>query len=114
MEPGVTGLEVDRVQREWMQENGSMNVLWNTGHPVGYVAHDIGPSLGGAQEGRDPGPTAYRELRSGNVFAYDGFYMWEIEGGTKTISVEEMAFITDDGAECLTDPQEELILIPSN
>ena len=113
MAPGVTGLEVDRVQREWMQENGSMNVLWNTGHPVGYVAHDIGPSLGGAQEGRDPGETAYRELRSGNVFAYDGFYKWDIEGGTKTISVEEMAVITDNGAEYLTDPQEELILISS-
>jgi len=102
------------VQREWMRENGSMNVLWNTGHPVGYVAHDIGPSLGGAQEGRDPSETAYRELREGNVFAYDGFYMWEIEGGTKTISVEEMAVITGSGAEYLTDPQEELILISSD
>lgn len=114
MEPGVTGLEVDRVQRDWMRENGSMNVLWNTGHPVGYVAHDIGPSMGGAQEGRDPSETAYRELRSGNVFAYDGFYKWEIDGGTKTISVEEMAVITDSGAEYLADPQEELILISSN
>ncbi|HKL14489.1 MAG TPA: M24 family metallopeptidase [Balneolaceae bacterium] len=114
MKPGVTGLAVDRVQREWMRENGSMNVLWNTGHPVGYVAHDIGPSLGGAQEGRDPSETAYRELREGNVFAYDGFYMWEIEGGTKTISVEEMAVITGSSAEYLTDPQEELILISSD
>lgn len=113
MRPGVTGLEVDRVQREWMRENGSMNVMWNTGHPVGYVAHDVGPSLGGAQEGRDPHPTAQKELREGNVFAYDGFYMWEIEGGTKTISVEEMAVITEDGAEYLTEPQEELILIRS-
>ncbi len=114
MRPGVTGLDVDRVQREWMRENGSLNVLWNTGHPVGYVAHDIGPSLGGAQEGRNPSSEAYRELRSGNVFAYDGFYMWEIEGGTKTISVEEMAAITEDGAEYLTEPQEELILISSD
>ena len=114
MEPGVTGLEVDRVQRDWMRENGSMNVLWNTGHPVGYVAHDIGPSLGGAQEGRDPYPSAYKELRNGNIFAYDGFYKWDIDGGTKTISVEEMVVITDNGAEYLTEPQEELILISSD
>lgn len=114
MEPGVTGLQLDRIQREWMRENGSMEVMWNTGHPVGYVAHDIGPSLGGAQEGRDPRVEAYRELRPGNVFAYDGFYMWEIDGGTKTISVEEMAVITEDGAEYLTDPQDELILISSD
>lgn len=113
MQPGITGLEVDRVQRNWMQENGSMNVMWNTGHPVGYVAHDVGPSLGGAQQGRDPHPTAYRKLRAGQVFAYDGFYMWEIDGGTKTISVEEMAVVTENGAEYLTSPQEELILISS-
>ncbi len=114
MQPGITGLEVDLVQRNWLSENGSMNVMWNTGHPVGYVAHDVGPSLGGAQEGREPGSTAYEPLRVGNVFAYDGFFKWEIEGGTKTISVEEMAVVTEDGAEYLTEPQEDLILIPSN
>lgn len=114
MRPGVTGLATDRVQREWMRENGSMEVMWNTGHPVGYVAHDIGPSLGGAQEGRAPRPEASRGLQAGNVFAFDGFYKWEIEGGTKTISVEEMAVITESGAEYLTEPQEELILISSN
>lgn len=113
MQPGITGIEADRVQRNWMDENGSMNVLWNTGHPVGYVAHDTGPSLGGAQPGRTPHPTAYRELRAGNVFAYDGFFMWEIDGVTKTISVEEMAVVTENGAEYLTEPQEELILIRS-
>jgi len=40
--------------------------------------------------------------------------MWEIEGGTKTISVEEMAVVTENGAEYLTEPQEELILISSD
>lgn len=113
MQPGITGVEVDRVQRNWMRENGSMEVMWNTGHPVGYVAHDVGPSLGGAQIGRDPHPTAFKELQVGNVFAYDGFFMWEIEGGTKTISVEEMAVVTETGADYLTSPQEELILIRS-
>jgi Xaa-Pro aminopeptidase len=113
MQPGITGIEADRVQRNWMEENGSLNVMWNTGHPVGYVAHDTGPSLGGAQAGRDPHPTAYRELQAGNVFAYDGFFMWEIDGGTKTISVEEMAVVTENGAEYLSEPQEELILIRS-
>jgi len=114
LQPGITGIEADRVQREWMAENGSQNVMWNTGHPVGYVAHDVGPSLGGAQEGRDPHPTAFKELRVGNVFAYDGFYKWDIEGGTKTISVEEMVAITENGAEYLTEPQKELILISSD
>lgn len=113
MRPGVTGLQVDVTQREWMRENGSQEVFWNTGHPVGYVAHDIGPRLGGGQIGRDPHPGSARELREGNVFAFDGFYKWEIPGGTKTISVEEMAVVTTAGAEYLTNPQEDLILIGS-
>jgi Xaa-Pro aminopeptidase len=111
MAPGVTGVEVDRVQREWMRENGSMEVMWNTGHPVGYVAHDVGPSLGGAQIGRTPSATAFIPMVPGNVFAFDGFYTWEIEGGTKTISVEEMAVVTENGAEYLVAPQENLILV---
>lgn len=111
MRPGVTGIEVDKAQRKWMRENGSQEVFWSTGHPVGYQAHDVGPRLGGGQIGRAPSPDAYRELRAGNVFAFDGFYKWEIEGGTKTISVEEMAVVTDSGAEYLTKPQEELVLI---
>lgn len=111
MRPGATGLEVDVTQREWMRENGSLEVFWSTGHPVGYQAHDVGPRLGGGQQDREPSPYAFRELREGMVFAFDGFFKWDIEGGTKTISVEEMAVVTAEGAEYLTPPQEELILI---
>lgn len=111
MRPGATGYDVDLAQREWMQENNSLPVMWSTGHPVGYEAHDVGPSLGGAQESRDVRPSDLRELRPGNVFAFDGFFRWEIEGGYKTISVEEMAVVTEDGAEFLIPSQEDLILI---
>jgi hypothetical protein len=46
-------------------------------------------------------------------FAFDGFHAWTLpNGGTKTISVEEMAVVTADGARYLTEPQEGLILIP--
>ncbi|MCC5921905.1 MAG: M24 family metallopeptidase [Cyclobacteriaceae bacterium] len=111
MKPGVSGYELDKIQREWMSENGSLPVPWSTGHPVGYVAHDVGPSLGGGQAGITPSAMALKPLREGMVFAYDGFYAWEIEGGEKTISVEEMVAVTADGAMYLTKPQEELILI---
>ncbi|WP_375580378.1 M24 family metallopeptidase [Marivirga tractuosa] len=111
MKPGVSGFELDKAQREWMKENGSLPVPWSTGHPVGYVAHDVGPSLGGGKEGITPSKASLKPLKEGMVFAYDGFYAWEIEGGEKTISVEEMVVVTEDGAEYLTEPQEELILI---
>jgi len=115
MRPGVRGYDVDKAQREWMEEAGSLPVMWSTGHPVGYWAHDVGPSLGGAQRPGPPSGDALRVLRPGQVFAFDGFFSWSAEDGeaeaTKTISVEEMAVITERGAEYLIPPQADLVLI---
>lgn len=116
MKPGATGLGVDSAQRQWMAHNGSLPVRWGTGHPVGYWAHDIGPALTGGQ--RDvPPPDSLRLLRPGQTFAFDGFFAWEEERpygkGERLISVEEMAVVTEDGAEYLVPPQEDLFLIPS-
>lgn len=117
MKPGMRGYDVDRVQREWMREAGSLPVKWGTGHPVGYWAHDIGPYLGGGQVPDPPSGDALRVLRPGQTFAYDGFFCWEIEyeGGKaeRGISVEEMVVVTEEGADYLIPPQEALILIPS-
>lgn len=114
MKPGVTGYDVDKAQRALMEKNGSSYVMWSTGHPVGYVAHDIGPSLGGAQVQGNPRPASLKVLKEGQVFAFDGFHAWELaDGSTKTMSVEEMAVITADGARYLIAPQEELILVKS-
>ena len=112
MRPGVRGWDVDLAQREVLQRHGSIPIIWSTGHPVGYWAHDVGPRLGGAAGGAPPSGGAARELRPGQTFAFDGFFGWTREDGTtKTISVEEMVVITADGAEWLIDPQEEWILI---
>ena len=127
MRPGATGQDVDRAQREVMDRAGSLDVYWSTGHPVGYWAHDVGPSIGGAQRGRSPSEHALRPLLPGQVFAFDGFFSWYLDGdgpddafpavdpdrATKLISVEEMAVVTADGARWLVPPQEEWILIPS-
>ena len=114
MRPGARGVDVDRAQRAAMEASGSLPVMWSTGHPVGYWAHDSGPSLGGGQPGRTPSDRQLAVLRPGMTFAFDGFHAWALpDGGEKTISVEEMVVITDDGAEWLAPPQEELILIRS-
>lgn len=111
MKPGVKGVEVDRAQRVLMEKAGSLYVPWSTGHPVGYVAHDVGPNLGGSQS-ETVRPSAERLLKEGMTFAFDGFHCWKRADGTeKTISVEEMAVVTADGAEYLIAPQEDLILI---
>ncbi|KFE68741.1 M24 family metallopeptidase [Hyalangium minutum] len=115
IKPGARGWDVDKAQRDWMREAGSEFVMWGTGHPVGYWAHDVGPALSGAQKGLPAKGTSARIIRPGQVFAFDGFFAWKLptEGETKTISVEEMAVVTESGAEYLIPPQEELILIPS-
>jgi Xaa-Pro dipeptidase len=113
MKPGVKGIEVDAAQSVLMEKNGSEYVMWSTGHPVGYVAHDTGPNLGGSRT-TSVRPSAQRKLKEGMVFAFDGFHSWKRKDGTfKTISVEEMVVITDKGARYLIPPQQDLILIPS-
>jgi len=114
MRPGVTGAEVDRAQRQVMSANDSLPVMWSTGHPVGYWAHDSGPALSGGRPGGTPSGRQLLELRPGMTFAFDGFHSWQLDGvDTKTLSVEEMVVITQDGAEWLVPPQQELILIES-
>ncbi|MFY0684685.1 MAG: aminopeptidase P family protein [Balneola sp.] len=111
MKPGVKGVEVDAAQRALMKENNSEYVMWSTGHPVGYVAHDVGPNLGGSQS-PSVRPAAQKLLKQGMVFAFDGFHAWTREDSTlKTISVEEMVVITENGAEYLIAPQEEMVLV---
>ncbi len=110
--PGATGAEVDSAQRLVMNAAGSTPVPWGTGHSVGYWAHDGGPGLS-RREGR--------VLAPGHVLAFDSFFAWALPGsdgstwgsGTKTISVEEMAVVTQSGAEYLTAPQRDLVLIRS-
>lgn len=109
MRPGATGAQVDSAQRTLMTAAGSATVPWGTGHGVGYWAHDAGPGLNRRES---------RALREGMTFAFDGFHAWTLPGGdgvwgngSKTISVEEMVTITATGAEYMTPPQQQLILI---
>lgn len=113
MRPGVKGVDVDKAQRVLMEKAGSEYVMWSTGHPVGYVAHDVGPNLGGSQSSHVR-PASQKELKAGMTFAFDGFHAWTLaDGNTKTISVEEMAVVKENGAEYLIEPQGEMILISS-
>jgi hypothetical protein len=78
-------------------------------HPV----HDVLERRGEVAALLCPGTSApARKLVPGQTFAFDGFYGWLREDGTtKTISVEEMVVITEDGAEWMIPPQEEWVLV---
>ena len=114
MKPGVKGIDVDQAQTVLMNKYNSEPVPWSTGHPVGYVAHDTGPNLGGSRSVQVR-PAAHRKLKEGMVFAFDGFFSWPLNNTEfKTISVEEMAVITKNGAEYLIPPQQNLVLVSNN
>lgn len=62
-------------------------VIWSTGHPVGYVAHDVGPNLGGYRTSHVR-RTSEKFLKERMTFAFDGFHAWKLADETeKTISV---------------------------
>jgi len=108
MKPEATGFDVDLAQRQIMLQRNSRPVMWSTGHPVGYVAHDSGPAL----NSKPNVASNQRTLKPGMTFAFDGFYSWMMDNDKpKTISVEEMVVITQNGAEYLIPPQQELVLI---
>ncbi len=108
MRSGATGYDVDLAQRKVMQARESLPVMWSTGHPVGYVAHDSGPAL----NSKSNNPSNQLPLKPNMTFAFDGFYKWIMPNGDpKTISVEEMVVITDAGAKYLIPPQLDLILV---
>ena len=117
MRPGVAGWEVDRVQVEWMESQGSLRHWAGTGHSVGYWAHDVGPSISGYSKDGPPRGAGTRKLEPGMIFAFDGNFVWAAEDagqkGTRSITLEEMAAVTATGAEYLSPVQEELVLIPS-
>ncbi|MDC0652477.1 aminopeptidase P family protein, partial [Flavobacteriaceae bacterium] len=75
MKPGVKGIDVDKAQRILMKKAKSEFVMWSTGHPVGYVAHDVGPNLGGSQS-THVRPASEKKLKEGMTFAFDGFHAW--------------------------------------
>jgi Xaa-Pro dipeptidase len=115
MRPGVMGWEVEKVQIDWQRERGSLRHWASTGHPVGYWAHDVGPSIGGYDTGDPPRGNQLRELEPGMMFGYDGNAVWPAEDdgvtGTKSITIEEMGLVTENGGEYMCEPQEELVLI---
>ncbi|TQF10098.1 aminopeptidase P family protein [Myxococcus llanfairpwllgwyngyllgogerychwyrndrobwllllantysiliogogogochensis] len=115
LKPGASGWDVDKAQRDWMREAGSEPVMWGTGHPVGYWAHDVGPALSGGAKPRPAKGQSLRIVRPGQVFAFDGFFAWQdgAPDAQRIVSVEEMAVVTETGAEYLIPPQEDLVLIPS-
>ncbi len=107
LKPGVTGLEVDTVAREYIMSKGFPS--WNAalGHQMGQVAHDGGPLLGPERPRYNRDELIRSPLCKNMVFT--------LEPGVPTragrIGLEEDVVVKDDGAEFIVPPQTELYLI---
>jgi Xaa-Pro aminopeptidase len=106
MRPGVIGLDIDTVARDIVIQNGYEPFPHGLGHQVGRYAHDGTALLGPAWEKYAQKP--YKKLESDMVFTLEPRLTIP---GRGVATIEEMVVVTDQGAQFLSVPQKELILI---
>jgi len=106
MRPGVEGYFIDAVCRSFIVEQGYEEFPHALGHQVGRFAHDGTALLGPKWEKYAEKPMQL--LEEGMVFTLEPRLT---VAGKGVATIEEMVIITKEGAEFLSRPQKELILI---
>jgi len=106
LKPGALGWEVDAVAREYLTRHDLPEYLHAFGHNVGRVAHDGGVVLGPRWDRYGDAP--YLAVEADNVFAIE---LGAQVPGKGWIYLEENVLVTEDGAQWLSGPQTELMLI---
>ena len=106
MKPGVQGVEIDTIARDTITAAGYAEFPHALGHQVGRFAHDGTALLGPAWEkyGRRP----FVRLEAGMVFTLEPRLTVPDHG---IATIEDMVEVTESGAEFLSTPQKELIVI---
>ncbi len=106
MKPGVPAMEIDKISRDIVTANGYEEFPHALGHQVGRFSHDGTVLLGPPWEkyiGKIEHP-----LQENMVFTIEPRLT---VNGRGIATIEEMVIITENGAEWLSHPQKELILI---
>ena len=106
LKPGVQGVAVDRVAREHIVSRGYGEYPHGLGHQVGRFAHDGTALLGPAWEKYANKP--FEPIEENMVFTIEPRLTVP---GRGVVTIEEMVLVTAEGAEFLSEPQTELILI---
>lgn len=106
LKPGVQGWQVDAAARAAMVEAGYPEYPFAFGHHLGRSAHDGATVLGPRWERY--GQTPYGVIEAGNVFAIE--LGVEVQG-YGYVGLEENVLVTEQGAEWLSEPEDELWVI---
>jgi Xaa-Pro aminopeptidase len=106
MKPGIRGIEIDSICRKILKDNGYEEFPHALGHQVGRHAHDGTALLGPAWE--KYGQKPFQPLEEGMIFTLEP-RLTVPEYGVATI--ENMVIVTATGAEYLSKPQKNLVLI---
>lgn len=106
IKPGVQGVEIDRIARDYIVSMGYEEFPHGLGHQVGRFAHDGTALLGPAWEKYAQKP--FYPLEEGMIFTIEP--RLEVQG-RGIVTIEEMVVIRKDGAEYLAEPQKELLLV---
>ncbi len=106
IKPGVTGVEMDDIARNYITKNGYEEYPHGLGHQVGKTVHDGVAGLFPRWERYGNAP--FMKLEEGQVFTIEP--RLPVKGyGVSTL--EEEVYLTKDGCEFISEPQKELILI---
>jgi Xaa-Pro aminopeptidase len=106
IKPGVQGVEIDKIAREYIVSMGYEEFPHGLGHQVGRFAHDGTALLGPAWEKYAQKP--FYLLEEGMIFTIEP--RLEVPG-RGIVTIEEMVVIRTNGAEYLAEPQKEILLI---
>jgi len=104
--PGVQGVDIDKIAREYILSRGYEEFPHGLGHQVGRFAHDGTALLGPAWEKYAQKP--FIPLEEGMIFTIEPRLKVP---GRGTVTIEEMIVIRKDRSEFLARPQKELFLI---
>jgi Xaa-Pro aminopeptidase len=105
LKPGITGIEIDTIAREYIVSRGYKEYPHALGHQVGRSTHDGSALL--APKWERYGNLPFMPLEEGQVFTIEP-RLYIPQG---VVTIEEMVVITKDGAEWLSKPQTEIYLI---
>jgi Xaa-Pro aminopeptidase len=106
LKPGVQGVEIDRIAREHIVAQGYDEYPHGLGHQVGRFAHDGTALLGPPWEKYATKP--FEPIEERMVFTIEPRLTVP---GRGVVTIEEMVLVTGDGAEYLSTPQKDLILV---